>query len=458
MVDRAKLSLGIKCKGSEAPGFFNKKNFIGTDFYVVPVSMIVAGAYYPDVSNKESGTAIYFDAAEIKNSLGTWDGKPAALNHPPSGQSLNSPHVFNNHWLGFVFGSYYEEKTQRLAAELWLQEGRSKGIMDQLMAGDEIDVSIGAFGDIIEEKGESNGVQYEYKVTNMTGDHLAVLPASKGACGWGDGCGIRAEDSKESLTSLIRSTARTPSYDGVETSSWENVSKSLGNFYRGYLKAKGKTSEGAPSIENLDSAAKNWIASKSLLGDPGASDFRDLLFFPVVNPSTNKLNLGALRAVLGGRGSQANISSTARESAQNKAKSLLDKHSNTGVSAMTEPCMEENIAVEKITAKDIMENKDKYCSRVVEALVAASKEREDLIEELSKTSINGVSLDSAFLSEAATKDLKDLKKIIDHKIEVPSIEAKEEKKEEKVVDFSLGAGTASKEELAYLPPKTIDWS
>jgi len=70
---------------------------------------------------------------------------------------------------------------------------------------------------------------------------------------------------------------------------------------------------------------KSWIASKSLLGEGGADTWDNLLFFPVVNPGTNKLNAGALRAVLGGRAAQAKIPDSAKESAQKKARALLEK-------------------------------------------------------------------------------------------------------------------------------------
>jgi hypothetical protein len=73
----------------------------------------------------------------------------------------------------------------------------------------------------------------------------------------------------------------------------------------------------------LPEDVKKWISSKSLLGDPKAETSRDLLFFPVVNPSNNKLNKGALNSVMSGRGAQAEISSGARSSARNKAEHLL---------------------------------------------------------------------------------------------------------------------------------------
>lgn len=124
------------------------------------------------------------------------------------------------------------------------------------------------------------------------------------------------------------SSARTPSFSGTEETSWADVSKTFEAFRAGYYKHSGAEHSGdmPSSVADCPAAMCNWMASKSLLGNAKASEFADLVFFPVVNPSTNKLNAGALRAVLSGRGSQANISAAALESARAKAKSLLESH------------------------------------------------------------------------------------------------------------------------------------
>jgi hypothetical protein len=104
------------------------------------------------------------------------------------------------------------------------------------------------------------------------------------------------------------------------------VKKTFAAFRDAYYEAHG----GAPDepvsrIQDAPAAMRRWIASKTLLGDPDADNERDILFFPVVNPNTGKLNEGALKAVLGGRGAQANIPDEAKTSAQKKARSLLEK-------------------------------------------------------------------------------------------------------------------------------------
>ena len=117
----------------------------------------------------------------------------------------------------------------------------------------------------------------------------------------------------------IRSTSRRPIFDGTETISWAGVDKTFGAFARG-------VGSDAERVEDLTQSQKTRIAAHSLLGNAQADTFDDLIFFPVVNPSTGKLNAGGLRGVLSGRGAQAKIPQSAKDSAQNMARSLLREH------------------------------------------------------------------------------------------------------------------------------------
>lgn len=123
----------------------------------------------------------------------------------------------------------------------------------------------------------------------------------------------------------IRQNARRPDYDGTEQSSWGNVPKTFQNFRDGFYENTDaeKPDDPPTDVDQAPAAMKRWIASKSLLGSAGAEEWGDLLFFPVVNPSTNKLNRGALTAVLSGRGAQADISADQLDSARNMARNLL---------------------------------------------------------------------------------------------------------------------------------------
>jgi len=114
------------------------------------------------------------------------------------------------------------------------------------------------------------------------------------------------------------SSARRPTFSGTESTAWSAPS------FATYVSALHEGDNPPSSVGDAPAALKRKIAGHSLLGDPSADNLRDLTLFPVVNPRTGKLNGGALRAVLGGRGSQANISDSARTSAQTMARSLLN--------------------------------------------------------------------------------------------------------------------------------------
>lgn len=166
---------------------------LGKPHTVLPAIMMVKGSYYPNIENASEPTSLYFSSYDLKQSLNTWNGRPVAVNHPHASDTCNSPDTFNKQWVGYVFNARYEDDNGSLKADLWIDNDRGKSITNRIKLGDQIDVSIGAFGDLIpSDKGSNETAKYDYKMTNIVGDHLAVLPDGTGACSWEDGCGIRA--------------------------------------------------------------------------------------------------------------------------------------------------------------------------------------------------------------------------------------------------------------------------
>lgn len=160
---------------------------------ILPAVMMVSGAYFPAVESINKPTSLYFSSNDLKQSVLTWNGRPVSYNHPNDKDTCNSPETFNKQWVGYVFNTRYEEDTGSLKAELWIDNERGKSITNRIKLGDQIDVSIGAFGDLIPPVlGNKEVKSYDLKMTNIVGDHLAVLPDGEGACNWKDGCGIRA--------------------------------------------------------------------------------------------------------------------------------------------------------------------------------------------------------------------------------------------------------------------------
>ncbi len=106
---------------------------------------------------------------------------------------------------------------------------------------------------------------------------------------------------------------------------WGNVDKSLKAFIKAGNAALGlDVPENAP-VSELPHQMKEWIAGHTLLGRADAITRRDLLFFPVVEPGTGKINRAAVLAVLGGRAAQAAASEETKLSAREMASSLLEE-------------------------------------------------------------------------------------------------------------------------------------
>jgi len=213
----------------------------------------------------------------------------------------------------------------KLAMDAWFElpsvDAETARSHQAVREGKPLGVSIGWMAVPIAREGEFEGDAYSAVHEEIAPHHVAVLLEEKGACSIGDGCGLPM--------AAIIAAARTPSYSGTEIVPWGTVKKNLRSFIAGYNKATDSNLDAGTSVGDLPTPAKRWIASKSLLGDPAANDFANLLFFPVVNPGTGKLNRGALLAVLGGRGAQAKIPATARLSARRIAERLNERHFRT---------------------------------------------------------------------------------------------------------------------------------
>ena len=257
------------------------------------------------------------------------------FDHPEENYgSANSPAILH---LGYLYNSNYTDN--RLKTEIWIPDDlfEKNGVNAQIMAervrsGDPMEVSTAYWADKEFSSGIFKGEEYYAIQRNLRPDHVALLLDGEGKCNLDDGCGFPRNEKffinakgkvwKE-ITFNVRDTARTPAYDGVEETSWGDVDKSFGAFVEAYYDKD--VPEDAPSEDDdLTQEQREWMAEKSLLGEVNADTWRDLVFFPVVNPNTERLNRGALVAVLGGRGSQADIPEDTLDSAQSEAQRLLD--------------------------------------------------------------------------------------------------------------------------------------
>lgn len=306
----------------------------GRDYTVAPVVILVEG-----VHNKE-----FISYEEMSMFPDMWAGRPLPIDHPmdSDGQAVtaNSPGVMESSVVGFFFNAIAREDLRGVSGEIWVdveKAGRVPGgeeVLRKLQAGENLEVSTAYFtlfekkpGEWQNPKGEAEkytGIQYQIRP-----DHIALLPFDTGACNWEDGCGApRTNNGTDLEFSTVKvnilSKARRPTFDGTETVSWASVKKTFSAYAKAYLKSADSSDDAPSSVADAPAAMKRWIAARTLLGDAAADNERDLIFFPVVNPATGRLNAGALRAVLGGRGAQADIPDAAKKSAQAMARRLLE--------------------------------------------------------------------------------------------------------------------------------------
>ena len=168
------------------------ENHQGRRHIVVPVVLMVEGVHCG------SHGPVFHTESELSRYPASWNGIPVVINHPEvDGQpvSANVPQVVDSEVIGRVYNVHYDGK---LKGEVWLDEAlvqsRQQGLSEHLAAGKPMDVSVGAFTDDEPAQGEWNGEVYTSISHNYRPDHLALLPQSRGACSWADGCGLRVNE------------------------------------------------------------------------------------------------------------------------------------------------------------------------------------------------------------------------------------------------------------------------
>lgn len=276
----------------------------------------------------------YIPAEVLRFLVESRNNRPVVMGHPQvNGEyvSANSPDILNTYAYGHMYDARFENG--EVKCDIWLDpvraakvDGASR-VIERLQAGETVEVSEGDFVIVREESGIHNGREYGGVWEFCVSDHLATLREDEvGACSIADGCGalrssvLRVARTLDvpSVRASVLSQARRPTFTGTETSTWSKPT------FADYIRYLFNGDKPPTSVSQCTADLKRSIASHTLLGDPDASNFSDLSFFPVVNPSTGKLNENALRAVISGRGASADIAESALTSAQDMARRLLN--------------------------------------------------------------------------------------------------------------------------------------
>jgi len=191
----------------------SRTNWEGRDHLVAPVVLLVEG-----VHNGSQGP-IYYPAHVLEASAQMWNGVPLPVFHPeridprtnqPVSVSGRSPEVIQERSVGWLFNVVYEASpVPRLKGELYLDVQKanriSPPVLEAVEKGTPLEVSTGLFSIDNTVPGVWNGENYVASVAQMFPDHLALLPGTRGACSWADGCGVRANEGGDMAEELNES-------------------------------------------------------------------------------------------------------------------------------------------------------------------------------------------------------------------------------------------------------------
>lgn len=267
-----------------------------------------------------------------------WEGRPVTVWHTEKhGEwaSAGLPDLAERQQIGTVRNVRYRSRDAALVGELWIDlelAGNVESgteIVEAFRNGDIVEGSTGYWCKTAAEAGKHNGTPYRAKQLELDPDHYALLPGGIGKCSVADGCGAPRlnQDGRVVMGERLnaRSSARRPIFSdtaaGAVPDSWP---PSLDAF----ISANGWD---ASSWDDLTQQQKQSVVATTLLGDV-QDTFAASMVFPVVDANGN-LRENALRAVLGGRGSQADVSDAALASARSMATSLLNSQFDAGLEA-----------------------------------------------------------------------------------------------------------------------------
>lgn len=184
----------IRC--SSTPSLYRYEELEGRRHLVIPVVMLV-GDKVIQAANAPTPELVTLECLQ-KSFFQSFNGRPIVPYHPRKGKrfvSANSPEVFTEARLGTIFSTLLNGSN--LGCEGWLDIERANEIggdaklaVQRIESGEVIDISVGVYHDSIVVSGKTpDGQEYGAIWTEIYGDHLALLPASEGACNQEIGCG-----------------------------------------------------------------------------------------------------------------------------------------------------------------------------------------------------------------------------------------------------------------------------
>jgi len=172
-----------------------KRTLSGRDFVSYPATLLAARA---DLNGEK------ISQEELSWHYAAWNGTIvlAGNDHPRDDASFplsaNTPEIWEESAIGYVFSSSISKDGGELQAELWVDIGKAKSIPDgqrflsAMAVGGTLPVSTGYWCDIR----RVNGTNWQ---ENLKPDHVLAILQGDGACSLEDGCGVRGQSAQPGL-------------------------------------------------------------------------------------------------------------------------------------------------------------------------------------------------------------------------------------------------------------------
>lgn len=312
---------------ANATGPVRKRRMWGREWLVVPATLVRNQVLVNNLGRT------YLPPEEITEGWArTANGSPVLTDHPTKqgrAASGRDPDVMDQLGVGFLFNARVDRTgtVPEVKADVYLDPSRVEEVEDlgtimaKLEALEPVELSTGfPLRGLERASGTFNGRKYDKVLRPAAFDHLALFAEhKKGACSLEDGCGLLVNR---------RETARPASeieFSGTETAEerpWGEVDTTLEAFVSAY----GTEEEEGADVADLSESTRAAIAARTILGDAEGKTEADLVSVPVVNPSTDSLNEGALNAAAAAAGGARDADLPDPDGIQSTVDSLREDH------------------------------------------------------------------------------------------------------------------------------------
>jgi len=191
---------------------------------------------------------IFYSATELEIFANTWNGVPVPVNHPMDANGVaitaNSTMCETTVNIGRFYNVEWDSNLLALKGEIWLNITKAikfgyESIITRLESGEVMEVSTGLFGNTTEEKGTYNNTSYDYTISGIRPDHLALLPNDVGACSIKHGCGamrVNSDNSKKGFFAWIKGLfTNEQSFDQIREDIYQALKAELGDKFYPYI-------------------------------------------------------------------------------------------------------------------------------------------------------------------------------------------------------------------------------